>query len=303
MSTMGKLYCWIYGSDANSIFWVDIAANNTIVDLQEAIKRNLVTMDEVGPTVANRLLPPDCCKTLDHCSGIFEPQIAANESTAILKHLIKEKRQPKVSLPINNSLMENLDKVNFAEKPSITTMELLLAFGTVTQGYLHLIVKPQTEISESKSHYGGLKTMLEKGPHGAETRKISIYNFLENLHLKIEEFLTHPGLSVWTPPEAVNTDTCQFYHDLAIPKINDRPSFLLHNLSSRANPNVDTLFQNGADHCILCNTSGAGKMALLFDGLCCHWGFYFVATQEVNKIGTKDLELAIKVMSESSGWT
>ncbi|KAH9038699.1 hypothetical protein EDB85DRAFT_1860381, partial [Lactarius pseudohatsudake] len=130
-----------------------------------------------------------------------------------------------------------------------------------------------------------------------------VHDFLKNLHLEIEEFLTHPHLPVWTPPETVDTDTCQFYHDLAIPKINDKPNLLLHNLSSRANPNVGTLFQSRADHRILCNTSGAGKTALLFDGLCCHWGFYFIATQDVNKIGAKDLELTIKVISESSGWT
>ncbi|KAH9038698.1 hypothetical protein EDB85DRAFT_1817018, partial [Lactarius pseudohatsudake] len=96
----------------------------------------------------------NCLVLSDHHSSIFELQIAATESTTILKHLIKEKRQPvfdhipadaialwKVSVPINDSLMEILDKINFAEKPPITTMELLLTFGTLTQGYLHLIVK------------------------------------------------------------------------------------------------------------------------------------------------------------------
>jgi hypothetical protein len=56
-------------------------------------------------------------------------------------------------------------------------------------------------------------------------------------------------------------------------------------------------------HSILCNTSGAGKTALLVNGLCRHWGFYFVAAQDTNKIGVQDLELAIDRMSEYQGWT
>ncbi|KAH9024240.1 hypothetical protein EDB84DRAFT_1273977 [Lactarius hengduanensis] len=188
--------------------------------------------------------------------------------------------------------------------PSSTSFPFATSLALPTPYFpCHSEVHTGSKLSGNKSHHGGLKTTPEKGPRDAETRKISVHDFLENLHLEIEEFLTHPRLPVWTPPETVDTDTRQFYHDLAIPKINDKPSLLLHNLSSRANPNVGTLFQSGADHRILCNTSGAGKTALLFDGLCRHWGFYFVATQDVNKIGAKDLELAIKVMSESSGWT
>jgi hypothetical protein len=54
---------------------------------------------------------------------------------------------------------------------------------------------------------------------------------------------------------------------------------------------------------ILCNTSGAGKTRLIFEGLCKHWGFYFVAAQDTNGIGAPDLEIMIERMGTSSGWT
>jgi hypothetical protein len=54
---------------------------------------------------------------------------------------------------------------------------------------------------------------------------------------------------------------------------------------------------------ILCNTSGAGKTALLFQGLCKHWGFYFVAAQDTQHIGSPDLASMTHRMQSSTGWT
>jgi hypothetical protein len=49
------------------------------------------------------------------------------------------------------------------------------------------------------------------------------------------------------PPESIDEETRQFYHNLAIPAIRDnRPSLLLHDLRRRSNPNVDNLFRG--DH-------------------------------------------------------
>lgn len=39
---------------------------------------------------------------------------------------------------------------------------------------------------------------------------------------------------------------------------------------------------------MLINTSGSGKTRLLLDGLCHHWGLYFVAKQDVAGIGSRD---------------
>jgi hypothetical protein len=53
---------------------------------------------------------------------------------------------------------------------------------------------------------------------------------------------------------------------------------------------------------ILCNTSGAGKTALLFQGLCKNWGFYFVAARDTQGIGSPDLESMMRRMESSTGW-
>jgi hypothetical protein len=53
---------------------------------------------------------------------------------------------------------------------------------------------------------------------------------------------------------------------------------------------------------ILCNTSGAGKTRLLFEGLCKHWGFYFVGAQDTNGIGAQDLQEMVSRMSDTPGW-
>ncbi|KIL64829.1 hypothetical protein M378DRAFT_1040593 [Amanita muscaria Koide BX008] len=133
-------------------------------------------------------------------------------------------------------------------------------------------------------------------------RDTSIDEFLGTLRPKIKEFLSHPRHRIWMPPKTVDANTRQFYHNLAIPSINDKPNLLLHKLGEETNPNKDILFQYGTHHRILCNTSGAGKTALVFNGLCSHWGFYFAAAQDTNMIGAQDLELAIEMMSQSPQW-
>jgi len=53
---------------------------------------------------------------------------------------------------------------------------------------------------------------------------------------------------------------------------------------------------------LLCDTSGTGKTALIFQGLCRQWGFYFVAEQGTNGIGVRDLESTINSMGMAPGW-
>jgi hypothetical protein len=78
---------------------------------------------------------------------------------------------------------------------------------------------------------------------------ISIDRFLEILRPKIENFLSNRRLPVWMPPETVNSNIRQFYHNLAIPSTNEnRPNLLLHNLGNDSNPNVDALFRSGTHH-------------------------------------------------------
>jgi hypothetical protein len=61
-------------------------------------------------------------------------------------------------------------------------------------------------------------------------------------------------------------------------------------------------FVDDSDSSILCNTSGAGKTRLLFEGLCKHWGFYFVSARDTNGIGAQDLEFTIARMWTTQGW-
>ncbi|KAM6496474.1 hypothetical protein JOM56_009180 [Amanita muscaria] len=137
---------------------------------------------------------------------------------------------------------------------------------------------------------------------GGPTRDQTIDKFLERLRPEIKGFLSRPSHHVWMPPETVDANTRQFYQNLGIPSINSKPNLLLHHPGDKTNPNGDILFQGGVNHRILCNTSGAGKTALIFDGLCSRWGFYFAAAQDSNGIGTKDLQIAIDIMSKSPGW-
>ncbi|KAJ7479815.1 hypothetical protein FB451DRAFT_1031848, partial [Mycena latifolia] len=42
-------------------------------------------------------------------------------------------------------------------------------------------------------------------------------------------------------------------------------------------------------HRFLMNTSGTGKTRLSFEGLCRHWGFYFIMAQDANNLGAMNI--------------
>jgi hypothetical protein len=50
----------------------------------------------------------------------------------------------------------------------------------------------------------------------------------------------------------------------------------------------------------LCNTSGSGKTRLLLEGLWQHWGFYFTANSRPENLGSRDVELITKELTEYS---
>jgi hypothetical protein len=79
--------------------------------------------------------------------------------------------------------------------------------------------------------------------------QMAIDRFLEILRPKIKEFLSNHCLLVWMPPDTVDTNIQQFYHNLAIPSTNGNdPNLLLHNLGYGLNPNADILCGNGVHH-------------------------------------------------------
>jgi len=74
-----------------------------------------------------------------------------------------------------------------------------------------------------------------------------IADFTASLRPQIADFLTNPRLELWHPPSSVDDETRRFYHDLAIPRLNEKPSLLLHKLGFDPNPSIGQLFQ-GLDH-------------------------------------------------------
>ncbi|KAM6492769.1 hypothetical protein JOM56_012493 [Amanita muscaria] len=209
----------------------------------------------------------------------------------------------KISFPVTGSLQEDLSKHEFVDEELLSPVEELSDVFSEphVQKHLHIVVKPPPVAVHAKTPKNVFLT-TPKGPKLGTWDTVSIDKFLGTLRPKIKEFLSHPRHHIWMPPETVDANTRQFYHNLAIPSINDKPNLLLHKLGEETNPNKDILFQYGTHHRILCNTSGAGKTALVFNGLCSHWGFYFAAAQDTNMIGAQDLELAIEMMSESPQW-
>lgn len=126
--------------------------------------------------------------------------------------------------------------------------------------------------------------------------------FIEKLRPKIQEFLSKPCLPTWLPPGSVDEDIRMFYTELAIPLVDGKPNFLLHNLREPVSPSGVELFPCYSPHRILCNASGSGKTRLLFEGLCQKWGFYFIAARGPDGIGSQDLEDAIETLPRTRGW-
>jgi hypothetical protein len=71
----------------------------------------------------------------------------------------------------------------------------------------------------------------------------SIDAYVLGLKPRIEQYLKATQLQAWEPPQSADEDTRQFYVDLAIPMVQDKPSLLLHNLQNTSNPHSDRLFK------------------------------------------------------------
>ncbi|PVF91079.1 hypothetical protein CPB86DRAFT_421879 [Serendipita vermifera] len=104
----------------------------------------------------------------------------------------------------------------------------------------------------------------------------------------------HHLIPQWRP-KGMEETLADHIHKLAIPSVGDKPSLLLHNLGELNDDLHSSRFERITDifsverHSIIINTSGSGKTRLLLDGLCHHWGFYFVGAKGVDGIGSEDL--------------
>ncbi|KAL5477030.1 hypothetical protein ACEPAI_3217 [Sanghuangporus weigelae] len=115
---------------------------------------------------------------------------------------------------------------------------------------------------------------------------------LSGYDVGLREFLVGPlWADLWEDPSPIDDEAARFINRLGIPKIDDEPVLLLHNLG---NDIVDSTLVNGLftkSSRFLVNTSGSGKTRLLFEGLTRHWGFYFttIVNNENHRLGSADM--------------
>ncbi|KAL1719892.1 hypothetical protein EV715DRAFT_262979 [Schizophyllum commune] len=109
-----------------------------------------------------------------------------------------------------------------------------------------------------------------------------------------------PHLQWGLPPSEISSaGHHKFYKTAEIPTLSKSlnvPCLLLHELGSfSADSELQSrveMFFNNHNSC-LCNASGSGKTRLLLEGLCQHWGFYWVCGKHSLDIASADLPCAI----------
>ncbi|KAK7018444.1 hypothetical protein R3P38DRAFT_2982776 [Favolaschia claudopus] len=100
----------------------------------------------------------------------------------------------------------------------------------------------------------------------------------------------------WTPLADVECDPAIRSHieSLQIPAVDsDNPGILIDCVGRFSDDEslrrrVDGIFKKGAKT-FLVNASGTGKTRLTFEGLCRHWGLYFILAPDTNQLGTNDI--------------
>ncbi|KAF8574633.1 hypothetical protein K439DRAFT_821438 [Ramaria rubella] len=133
----------------------------------------------------------------------------------------------------------------------------------------------------------------------------SIADFHKSLTLYLERFIVNCKFSVPTWKPMGTGDFLDHIRSSEIPLHDYGSSLLLHELESPADEeaeNVSDLFTTRANK-LLCNVSGAGKTRMVLQGLCKHWGFYFICAVDSNKVGSADLATAIGRLAIVEGWT
>ncbi|KAH9964718.1 hypothetical protein BGW80DRAFT_1347450 [Lactifluus volemus] len=203
----------------------------------------------------------------------------------------------KLFLPVDQSLKVTVDNLNPPNEDALLPIAILSDIfpDELDMRTIHILVAVES---------GAVPPMpyVQSPSADEETVRISIRGFIAALRPMLQDFFSNFQLPVWKPPATVDENTKRFYDILKIPCTNGKdPNLLLHGLGNDLNPYLDDVFCKR--HRVLCNTPGAGKTRLLFEGLCRNWGFYFVAQQDMdNRIGVQDLEMMINRMKSSPGW-
>ncbi|KAK6992133.1 hypothetical protein R3P38DRAFT_3089690 [Favolaschia claudopus] len=150
-----------------------------------------------------------------------------------------------------------------------------------------------------------LKVAIKTKDHSAVERypavqrteaKENLRNYLDTLRPLLTSFIERGiPFDTWTPPTSVKCDKHISAHieSLRIPHVSSgNPGLLIHDLGRfsedvELRSRVDGIFQRTAIT-FLVNTSGSGKTRLSLEGLCRHWGFYFILAQDTNHLGSSD---------------
>ncbi|KAJ6624684.1 hypothetical protein B0H10DRAFT_2186518 [Mycena sp. CBHHK59/15] len=155
--------------------------------------------------------------------------------------------------------------------------------------------RPDFHSALKRAHTEGNYTSLRHNPLIMARKKTDqLESCLETLRPGLVQFIDSDPITFWTPRrELSDTGTINHLTELKIPKINNEPSLLLHNLGSFAEnetlkSRVDDVFRRGKDT-FLVNASGTGKTRLAFEGLFRNWGLYFPLAQDTNYLGPQDI--------------
>ncbi|KAJ7479801.1 hypothetical protein FB451DRAFT_1086362 [Mycena latifolia] len=138
---------------------------------------------------------------------------------------------------------------------------------------------------------------VQRHPSVRRTKaKNEITRFLDKVRPVLMDFLdAGDAFDIWTPDPDLKVDASAVAHieSLQIPAVAAKPSLVIHDLGRfqedpKLKDRVDGIFQRNTIT-FLVNASGAGKTRLSFEGLCRHWGFYFIMAQDANHLGAMDI--------------
>ncbi|KAJ6584171.1 hypothetical protein DFH09DRAFT_1275168 [Mycena vulgaris] len=128
-----------------------------------------------------------------------------------------------------------------------------------------------------------------------QKRSLELANKLSKWLPALIEFIERGGPVTWSLQKEVDDDVHAHIASLRLPTgPRGGPSVLLRDLGRFSDDEtlanrVENIFVQG-HHTFLVNTSGSGKTRLTFEGLCQHWGFYFVGAIDSIGIGSPDLK-------------
>ncbi|KAJ7186528.1 hypothetical protein C8R46DRAFT_1057396 [Mycena filopes] len=125
--------------------------------------------------------------------------------------------------------------------------------------------------------------------------KDSLNAYLTELRGPLKEFILNDNpFDRWTPDSKLKLepDTVTHIESLGIPTVKQTPSLLIDHLgrfslNDKLQARVDRIFQRNTTTFFV-NTSGSGKTRLSLEGLCQHWGFYFILERDANSLGSAD---------------